>query len=384
MLLQGLFKNTVVCSECQYPSVTFEPFMYLAVPLPSAVVLQIEVTFVSAAAAVCGQPAATSYLLDMTQADNIASLKVELCRIIDEDENGGDFAAPSVDQLTAVELCGHRVMHNLEDWTLLRNIRDGKQVCVIQRMSTAEADKESSDPDLVPPLIPTELPLPMIGPMPMPMPSPTGDGNTQSNAAFGDVLSGDAVSSLLTETVSPMLPVQADDVQSVTVTASGDGQQTQSEEQQEDGRGDGGGMVTAAEVVSSQAMMAVDESKDEVTPPQSDLAAAGSVAQTNGTVSPFADPSPPVDLSCVICMEELPASEVFSYTVNSNREYLVKLSWGFCSYGSTTLVSASCVLPVSKGRSSTTSRRLKRKVESRRATYGVRVAGKRPTHPLSL
>ncbi len=40
---QGLFKNTVVCSVCAYPSVSFEPFMYLAVPLPNAAVIQKQV-----------------------------------------------------------------------------------------------------------------------------------------------------------------------------------------------------------------------------------------------------------------------------------------------------------------------------------------------------
>lgn len=31
---QGLFKSTVVCEECSYVSVTYEPFMYLTVPIP--------------------------------------------------------------------------------------------------------------------------------------------------------------------------------------------------------------------------------------------------------------------------------------------------------------------------------------------------------------
>ena len=61
--LQGLFKNTVVCSVCQYPSVTFEPFMYLPVPLPNAVVRQVEVTLVTARPDV---PVRT-FLLDLTQ-----------------------------------------------------------------------------------------------------------------------------------------------------------------------------------------------------------------------------------------------------------------------------------------------------------------------------
>ncbi len=114
---QGLFKNTVVCSECQYPSVTFEPFMYLAVPLPAAVVLQREVVYVSPPNPwdPLGRPAATAYLLQMTQADNVHHLKTELCRVLAED-GGGPAEVPSPDQLTAVEVAGHRVLHALEDW----------------------------------------------------------------------------------------------------------------------------------------------------------------------------------------------------------------------------------------------------------------------------
>ena len=40
---QGQFKNTVVCSVCNFVSVSFEPFMYLPVPLPNAHILQLQV-----------------------------------------------------------------------------------------------------------------------------------------------------------------------------------------------------------------------------------------------------------------------------------------------------------------------------------------------------
>ena len=43
-VLQGQFKNTVKCSECGHVSVSFEPFMYLSVPLPRANDIQIEVS----------------------------------------------------------------------------------------------------------------------------------------------------------------------------------------------------------------------------------------------------------------------------------------------------------------------------------------------------
>ncbi|XP_075538879.1 ubiquitin carboxyl-terminal hydrolase 11-like isoform X3 [Dermacentor variabilis] len=43
---QGQFRSTVVCSECGHVSVTYEPFMYLPLPLPHAMERQIEVTYV--------------------------------------------------------------------------------------------------------------------------------------------------------------------------------------------------------------------------------------------------------------------------------------------------------------------------------------------------
>lgn len=39
----GLFKNSVRCKECNFSSVSFEPFMYLAVPLPNASRMQLQV-----------------------------------------------------------------------------------------------------------------------------------------------------------------------------------------------------------------------------------------------------------------------------------------------------------------------------------------------------
>uniref|UniRef100_A0A1E1X4N7 ubiquitinyl hydrolase 1 n=1 Tax=Amblyomma aureolatum TaxID=187763 RepID=A0A1E1X4N7_9ACAR len=45
-IFQGQFRSTVVCSECGHVSVTYEPFMYLPVPLPHALERHIEVTYV--------------------------------------------------------------------------------------------------------------------------------------------------------------------------------------------------------------------------------------------------------------------------------------------------------------------------------------------------
>ena len=82
---QGQFKNTVVCQACQFVSVSFEPFMYLPVPLPNGLVRQTEVTVVSPRRF----PSARKFLLEMTQADNVGVLKrrvsEKMCGSVDED-----------------------------------------------------------------------------------------------------------------------------------------------------------------------------------------------------------------------------------------------------------------------------------------------------------
>jgi ubiquitin carboxyl-terminal hydrolase 4/11/15 len=41
---QGQYKSTLVCPECGKISITFDPFMYLSLPLPSTVIRTMSVT----------------------------------------------------------------------------------------------------------------------------------------------------------------------------------------------------------------------------------------------------------------------------------------------------------------------------------------------------
>lgn len=43
---QGLYKSTLVCPQCSYRSVKFDPFMYLSLPLPTAKTCVVEVTVI--------------------------------------------------------------------------------------------------------------------------------------------------------------------------------------------------------------------------------------------------------------------------------------------------------------------------------------------------
>ena len=126
---QGLFKNTVICSKCQYPSITFEPFMYLPVPLPNAMIKQIEVTFVGE---VGGKTDSIAILLDMTQADDVGSVKKSIGKVLlgeDVDEKCLDDFVASVQ---AVESYNHRITRTVEDWTLLRHLSEDRDLFVIR------------------------------------------------------------------------------------------------------------------------------------------------------------------------------------------------------------------------------------------------------------
>lgn len=45
--LQGQYKSTLVCPNCKKVSVTFDPFMYLSLPLPSATTRTMTLTVIS-------------------------------------------------------------------------------------------------------------------------------------------------------------------------------------------------------------------------------------------------------------------------------------------------------------------------------------------------
>lgn len=46
--MQGQYKSTLVCPACRKVSVTFDPFMYLSLPLPSTTMRTMTITVMSA------------------------------------------------------------------------------------------------------------------------------------------------------------------------------------------------------------------------------------------------------------------------------------------------------------------------------------------------
>ncbi|XP_071950518.1 uncharacterized protein [Antedon mediterranea] len=67
---QGQFKSTVVCNVCNHVSVTYEPFMYLSVPLPRAMEKQLVVTFVP-----IDKYPPTRFLVTLNRQDLVANLR---------------------------------------------------------------------------------------------------------------------------------------------------------------------------------------------------------------------------------------------------------------------------------------------------------------------
>ncbi|XP_074593873.1 uncharacterized protein LOC141849449 [Brevipalpus obovatus] len=84
---QGQFKSTVKCSNCDHISVTFEPFMYLALPLPFALQKQVVLTYVSAPDRDFDSQFSgpTRILISVNKYDKVSKVIQELRQIVHEE-----------------------------------------------------------------------------------------------------------------------------------------------------------------------------------------------------------------------------------------------------------------------------------------------------------
>ncbi|XP_033100991.1 uncharacterized protein LOC117104308 [Anneissia japonica] len=71
---QGQFKSTVVCNVCNHVSVTYEPFMYLSVPLPRAMEKQLVITFIP-----MEKYPPTRFLVTLNKHDLVSNLRQIVC-----------------------------------------------------------------------------------------------------------------------------------------------------------------------------------------------------------------------------------------------------------------------------------------------------------------
>ncbi|XP_070537956.1 ubiquitin carboxyl-terminal hydrolase 4-like [Ptychodera flava] len=110
---QGQFKSTVVCSACDHVSVTFEPFMYLSLPLPHAMERQIAVVWVP-----LNHHQPMRYLVNLIKTQTVKQLRVNLMTMI-----FGENVPPPNDVVLA-EVFDNHVARVLEDGTHLRYVND--------------------------------------------------------------------------------------------------------------------------------------------------------------------------------------------------------------------------------------------------------------------
>ncbi|XP_074103922.1 uncharacterized protein LOC141530617 isoform X2 [Cotesia typhae] len=109
---QGQFKSTVVCSVCKHVSVTYEPFMYLSVPLPHAMERQLNVTYIPA-----NNDPPVRCVISFNKQSRIGKLKEELLKTLGKDD---------VDScnIAFAEVLENHISKILDDNLMLRCVND--------------------------------------------------------------------------------------------------------------------------------------------------------------------------------------------------------------------------------------------------------------------
>ncbi|KAK9986505.1 hypothetical protein SO802_031456 [Lithocarpus litseifolius] len=108
---QGQFRSTLICPLCKKVSVTFDPFMYLSLPLPSTVMRTMTLTVMSAD----GTTLPSTYTITVPDCGNLTDLIVALsaaCSLRDDET------------LLVAEVYMNRVLNWLEPSGLIALIRD--------------------------------------------------------------------------------------------------------------------------------------------------------------------------------------------------------------------------------------------------------------------
>lgn len=135
-LFQGQFKSTVVCSGCQFVSITYEPFMYLSVPLPYAMERQICVTFVPMSCA-GGVSSPIQCMVTVNKQDRVHHVKSSVAKLL----------AIDAELLLLAEVLDHHVAKFLEPNILVRYINDVNRKVYAFELSPSLASKATSDLD---------------------------------------------------------------------------------------------------------------------------------------------------------------------------------------------------------------------------------------------
>ncbi|XP_043287168.1 uncharacterized protein [Venturia canescens] len=109
---QGQFKSTVVCAVCEHVSVTYEPFMYLSVPLPHAMERQLTVTYIPA-----NNSPPVRCVVSLNKQSRIGKLKEVLLKTLGKDD------VPT-GNVALAEVLENHIARILDDNSLLRYVND--------------------------------------------------------------------------------------------------------------------------------------------------------------------------------------------------------------------------------------------------------------------
>ncbi|XP_076454065.1 uncharacterized protein LOC143289100 [Babylonia areolata] len=208
---QGQFKSTVVCSECDHVSVTYEPFMYLSLPIPHAMERQICVVYVRP------HKSTVRYMLTLHKNDKVQQLRHELQTLT---------GTENTDVIIAEVLDNH-VSRILDENIMLRYVNDTARTIYAFQMLPPPEMPPQEEVTAVDDLIPSSPPH-----IPSPEPSsPAPSGGASSAAATDpfaqpltiDVSGGDAVA-----VRSPPSPLLSMDQVNAMLNASGEVERSRS------------------------------------------------------------------------------------------------------------------------------------------------------------
>lgn len=112
-LFHGQLKSTLICPDCDRVSITFDPFMYLPLPLPAKKTLKLNFIYVPDAPEI-----PTKYQIVIAKAATIADFKVKVSELVGQD--------PSNLVVTDISADRCHISRILEDKLLMDNIDEDR------------------------------------------------------------------------------------------------------------------------------------------------------------------------------------------------------------------------------------------------------------------
>ncbi|RWS27002.1 ubiquitin carboxyl-terminal hydrolase 15-like isoform X2 [Leptotrombidium deliense] len=123
---QGQFRSTIKCSTCDYISVTYEPFMYLPLPIPDALQKQLVVTLINCSNfEYCSrQQTPMKYSISCHKYDKVLKVIEDLKKLVKQ--NGVD---KDLGQLCLAQVQDNYVVKILDNQTFVRNVDQSESIC---------------------------------------------------------------------------------------------------------------------------------------------------------------------------------------------------------------------------------------------------------------